>query len=225
MPMARPTDAASSLPAITPANRGIGARCDATGLLVDQLSARQELPGTGYVQDVDVFAGFRQWCEWFAQAHDPQRGGIEHRDVARLDDVGALDAAVALDRHADHQQAADAATACLVGIVEVADAFDPIDPAAQVGRVFVLLGAGRDELALGPLRVAFGAHVDFGGEARHRHVAFDLLRTARQWHLAWRRCRLRPWCARVAARAADHPGLGRRLWRGRLPAHRLRCAP
>src|SRR5690606_28140963 len=109
------------------------------------------------------------------QPDDPHRRLVQHRDVAGLDDAGALHAAVAAHAHADHHQPADPAPARLVRVVEVADPLDPVDPAAQVFGPGVFLRAGRNELALRALGVLLRAQLDLGGQPRHLDVALDLL--------------------------------------------------
>src|SRR5690606_26844205 len=120
-------------------------------LPVAQHVAGQELPGAGDVQDVDVLGGFRDRRERLGQAHDAHRRFVEDGMAAGLDDVDALDAAVATHRHGHHQLAFEVAPACLVGVVEVADALHPGDPAAHIGRVLVLARVGGAELAIGTL--------------------------------------------------------------------------
>ena len=130
--------------------------------------------------------------------------------------------AVAADADVDHDGPAECRAARLVGIVEVADALDAVDPGAQVGGPRVFAGAGGDELARRPLGVALRAQVDLGGQPRHLHVVLDLqpARRQRPWHrpAAWSAAAAR----RVAARAADHARFRRRLRRGRLRAQLAR---
>src|SRR5690554_1000463 len=120
------------------AGRGrCGSRCRAADSrpppsVVQQLAAGQELPGAGDVQDVHRLLGLRQRWIRLGKSCDTQGGIVEELGAAGTQDVGALDRAVAADRHADHQFARQLPAACLVGVVEVAHALHPVHPVAQV---------------------------------------------------------------------------------------------
>ena len=112
---------------------GIRTGSSATSALVEQLAAGQELPGAGDVQHVDVLVGLRQRRVGLGELGDAQRGGVEQLDAAGLD----------RRRRAPPMPSRRIATLItsvparfaapgLVGIVEVADALDPVDPGAQV---------------------------------------------------------------------------------------------
>ena len=157
------------------------------------------------------------------EADDAQRGGVEQVDAAGLDDLGALDRAVAADRDADHQLPGQTAAARLVGIVEVADALDAVDPGAQVAGVRVFLGAGGDEFAL---RAAWRSArerrwISAASRAIARSRSIVPGRAAVGDRVGLRR-RFRHRRLLLAAGAADHARLRRRLRRRRLRAQRLR---
>src|SRR5690606_29936449 len=114
---------------------------------VDQLTAGQECPGPGDVQDVRVFLGAGQRRGRFRKCRDAQGGVIEQGDPAAAQDPRLLHAAVATHRHADHHFAGQLAATRLVRIVQVADPLDPVDPLPQVTGPGVLAGTGGHELA------------------------------------------------------------------------------
>ena len=60
-----------------------------------------------------------------------------------------------------YQVAIELFSPCFVGVVDVADTFHLSAPGIQVVGVLVLLGAGADELAPGPLGVGLGLAVEF----------------------------------------------------------------
>jgi len=115
--------------------------------------ARKKLPGAGDVQYVCAVLGLRQWRERFTQTHDALGCIVQNGISAGLNDVDALNAAVPphCDRH--DQLPVQIAASRLIRIVEIADALDSGDPSPHVARVFELLRAGGDELALRALRV------------------------------------------------------------------------
>src|SRR5699024_2169701 len=107
-------------------------------------------------------------------AHDADGRVVQDLASGALDDVDAVDAAVAVQADGEDQVAAQPAGARGIGKVEGADALDVVRPGAHVGRIGVFPRVGGNELLVRALGLGLRLGVDLRRQSGHFHAAVQV---------------------------------------------------